>query len=156
MALLETPFSELINKPVRTIERLASSRAHSLRLRRRDDDDLVLTTASRYEQDHAVLVSASRLFAALLRDGGADNVMLRVLPEAFPWVRFLPDADTRQFLDELVQMFRSVEDLDNLAPVARLIVAWKHTAEVFADPELSAGLAQEGGDFGPVPAPSVK
>jgi hypothetical protein len=153
MALLETPFSELINKPVRTVERLTGSTAHSLRLRRRDDDDLVLTTATRYEQDHAVLNAAIRLFVALLRDGDAESYMLRVLPDVFPWTRFLPGDESQDFLNELVGTLLAAGDLDNLAPVAQIIHEWRHTAEVHADPELAAALRQEAADHGVVQPP---
>jgi hypothetical protein len=155
VTLTETSFSELINKPVRTVELLNGSHAHSIRLRRRDDVDLVLTTAWRYDQDHAIVSIATRLFVALLRDGDAQGLMVRVLPEVFPWARFLPEDDRRLFLTELVQTLRGADDLDNLAPVNQIIVEWRHTAEVHADPELAAALRQEAGDFGRVPAPIV-
>ena len=155
MTLVETSFSELINKPVRTVELLTGSYSHSLRLRRRDDVDLVLTTASRYDQDHAIVSTAVRLFVALLRDGDAQGLMVRVLPEVFPWARFLPDDDRRQFVTELVQTLRGADDLDNLAPVTQVIVEWRHTAEVHADPELAAALRLDAGDFGLVPQPTV-
>jgi hypothetical protein len=155
MALMETSFSELINKPVRTVALLTGARSPYVRLRRRDDVDLVLTTATRYDQDHAVVVAATRLVAALLRDGDADDLLMRVLPEVFPWVQFLPGADRRQFLTELVQTSRAAEDLENLAPVTQVIVEWRHTAEVHADPELAAALRQDAGDHGEVPAPDA-
>ena len=41
----EVPFSELINRPKATTAKLAASRVRELRLRRRDDDDLVLREA---------------------------------------------------------------------------------------------------------------
>jgi hypothetical protein len=152
---METPFSELINKPVRTVELLTGPRTHSIRLRRRDDVDLVLTTATRYDQDHAVLATATRLFAALLREDDALGLLMRVLPEVFPWVRFFSEADRHQFLTELVQTLRAAGDLENLAPVTQLIVDWRHTAEVFADPELAAVLRQDAGDYGDVSAPDA-
>lgn len=155
VTVAETNFSELINKPLRTVALLTGSLSHHLRLRRRDDVDLVLMTATRYDQDHAVVTTATRLFVALLRDGDAPGMMMRVLPEVFPWVRFLPDADRRQFLSELVQTLQAAEDLENLAPVTELIVEWRHTAEVHADPELSAALRQDAGDYGDVPAPDA-
>jgi hypothetical protein len=117
--------------------------------------DLVLTTASRYDQDHAILDTAVRLFVALLRDGDAEGLMVRVLPEVFAWAAFLPEADQRLLVTDLVQTLRGASDLNNLTPVTQLIVEWRHTAEVHADPELAAAIRQETGDFGPVPAPTV-
>jgi len=134
---------------------LTGTHAPALRLRRRDDVDLVLTTAPRYEQDHAVLSVATRLFAALMRDAETRWLMLRVLPEVFPWVRFLPADDAQLFVTELVQTLEGANDLENLAPVARLVAAWRHTAEVHADPDLIRALRQDAADHGPVPAPTA-
>ena len=45
-------------------------------------------------------------------------------------------------------------DLDNVAPVATLLAQWRHTAEVYADPNVLAILTREPeGDLGPVPTP---
>jgi hypothetical protein len=154
MAAVEAPFSDLINKPRATLELLAGSYAHSIRLRRRDDVDLVVTTASRYEQEHTVIRVAVRLFGALMRHGEMES-MLEVLPDAFPWVEFLPAGDREQFLTELVTTLRASDDIDNLAPVAQLITEWQHTAEVYADPALLAALRQDADDFGPVPVPDT-
>jgi hypothetical protein len=43
-----------------------------------------------------------------------------------------------------------------MAPVAQLFAEWRHTAEVYGDPELHAALigAHEG-DHGPVTAPAA-
>lgn len=150
---MEAPFSDLVNKPRDTVAALLQARGRLVRLRRRDAEDLVLTTAARYEQDHEVVSAATRLAVALTRHGESGRaLLLEVLPEVFPWVRFLPADDVRQFLDELVGTLQAVEDLDSAAPVAQLITEWRHTAEVHADPELLAILSQDGDDYGPVPA----
>jgi hypothetical protein len=152
MAFPEAAFSDLINKPKTTLQPLTGSTAHSIRLRRRDDVDLVVTTAARYEQEHEVLGVAVRLFSALVLHRDLES-MLSLLPEVFPWVRFLPPADHRSFLEEFVATLRGALELDNFAPVAQLITEWKHTAEVHVDPTLVAALTQEADDLGPVPAP---
>ena len=152
MSSSEAPFSDLINKPKATLQPLTGSVAHSIRLRRRDDVDLVLTTADRYEQEHEVLGMAVRFFGALVLHRDADS-MVRLLPDVFPWVTFLPVAEHRTFLDEFVTTLRGALELDNFAPVAQLITEWKHTAEVYADPTLLAALTTDTDDFGPVPAP---
>ncbi|HEX5540882.1 MAG TPA: hypothetical protein VFX60_04870 [Micromonospora sp.] len=100
--------------------------------------------------------AATRLFAALMKhDDRARTLLLEALPEVFPWVRFLPADDVQAFLTELVEVLRAVEDFDNIAAVAQLITEWRHTAEVYADPELLEILTRGGDDFGPVPAPSA-
>lgn len=78
---------------------------------------------------------------------------LDVIPEAFPWVRFLPKEDVQAFLVELIGTLRAVEELGSPAPVVQVITEWRHTAEVHADPELFATLTTDGEDYGAVPAP---
>ncbi|MEV0054837.1 DUF6247 family protein [Saccharopolyspora sp. NPDC003752] len=135
----ETPFSELINHPKATVAKLSSAR--ELLLRRRDADDLVLTTATRAEQESEMVSATTRIFIAMMRhDGAALSLLVDVVPEAFPWVKFLPAEDVRAFVVELVETLRAADAVDNPAPVVNVIAAWRHTAEVYADPELYAQL----------------
>ncbi|MFI9385329.1 hypothetical protein [Kutzneria sp. NPDC052558] len=155
-AMPEAPFSELINKPKDTVAKLASTPKQKLRLKRRDSADLLLTTVERAEQDGEVLSATTRIFVALIaKDAAARTLLTEVIPEAFPWVRFLPKQDVQQFLVELVETLRAAEDLDNLAPVAQLIVEWKHTAEVHSDPELKRALTHDLGDLGSLLPPEA-
>ncbi|MPZ28359.1 MAG: hypothetical protein GEV12_18580 [Micromonosporaceae bacterium] len=153
-ALAEALFSDLVNRPRDTVAKLAASANRSLRLRRRGAEDLVLTTASRYEQDHEVSSATVRFFMAMVKHNDqARELLLHALPEVFPWVRFLPDEDARAFLADLVDTLRAAEAINNSAPVAQLITEWRHTAEVHADPHLREVLSREADDFGPVPPP---
>ncbi|MEJ2856769.1 MULTISPECIES: hypothetical protein [unclassified Saccharothrix] len=156
-AQVEVPFSDLINKPKDTVAKLKQAPGERLRLRRRDDEDLVLTTASRAARTPASDSVATRMFVAMMqRDPGVRTLVTEVVPEVFPWVRYLPTESVREFVVELVEALRATDDLDTKAPVDVVIAAWKHTAEVYADPELLKALTQaEHGDFGPVPPPEV-
>ncbi|POX99125.1 hypothetical protein C3469_01110 [Mycobacterium kansasii] len=152
----EVSFSDLQLKGKATIERwLRSSAGRPLRVRRRDAEDLVLTTASRAAQEREAASATSRLFVAMMRHGrGARDLVNEALSEAFPWVAFLSRAEVHEFVDELVATMRAADSIDNPAPVAQLIESWRHTAEVLADPELAAVLtAPSDGDYGRVPAP---
>jgi hypothetical protein len=152
----EVNFSDLSNKPVETVRKLQHSPSRSLRVRRRgDEEDLVLTTASRAAQDDEVMSATTKIFLALMQhDPRVVTLVTEVLPEAFPWVRFLPKEDVQGFVVELVGTLKAADSLDNLAPVAQVIVGWRHTAEVYADPEVLAVLLhQDIEDFGPVPEP---
>ncbi|MET7510467.1 hypothetical protein [Streptomyces albidoflavus] len=146
-------FSELVNRNRRTLARLEDSR--SLLLRRRDGEDLVLTTASRAEQDRTVVSAATRMLLAMARrEPGSMELLLDLLPDAFPWVRFLPETDLHAFAVELVDTMRAADSVGNNASVAQLLVEWQHTAEVHSDPELLAALTTDHGeDYGPVPDP---
>lgn len=156
MQLSAVPFSELIQKPGDTVAKLKASVSRSLRLKRRDDADLVITTAERAEQENTVVSAVTRTFVALMQhDDRARTLLVDVVPEAFPWVRFLPLEDRRAFVVELVEVLRAAESFDppNPAPIAQVIAEWQHTAEVHADPELASLLRQETEDLGPVPPP---
>ena len=147
----EVPFSELLHHPAATTGRL--SRVRALRLRRRDAGDLALMPVEQMERDGAVVGFASRLLAGLLRSGN-EAALRQALPEALPWVAFLPEDDLGAFTAELASVARGAADLDNLAPVAVLLAQWRHTAEIHADPALRDLITREpGGDLGPVPVP---
>lgn len=143
MSVLETNLSDLLNKPKVTLAALRGARR--IRLRRRDDEDLVLTTAARAEQDSAVLGATSRMFVEMMRTPQGRTLVLDVLPATFPWVRYLPAPDVREFSVELVGALGAAVDLDSTAAVAQLITEWRHTAEVHADPELYAALTADSG-----------
>ncbi|KJS62966.1 hypothetical protein VM95_05630 [Streptomyces rubellomurinus] len=151
VAFEDVPFSELLHHPAATTRRLDAVRA--LRLRRRDSEDLALMRIDQMERDATVVDFTSRLMAGLVRTGNAA-VLRQALPEALPWITFLPDGDVETLLAELVDTARGAVALDNLAPIALLLAQWKHSAEVYADPALLAILTREPeGDLGPVPLP---
>ena len=148
----DVPFSELLHHPALTAERLKTVRA--LRLRRRDADDLALMRIEQLERDESVLEFTVRLLAGMVSSEHAELIR-RLLPDALPWVTFLPDADFDAFVTELLAVARGASELGNLAPVAVLLTQWRHTAEVYADPVLLETLtAEPEGDLGAVPVPS--
>jgi hypothetical protein len=152
----EVNLSDLLNKPKATLARLASNRR--LLLRRRDDEDLVLTTAERAAQDRAVVRDTTRLFAEMMRaDPAVMTLAVQVLPAIFPWVRHLNEDEKREFAAEWLATLSAAAEMDNNAAVETVVAKWRHTAEVYADPELYAILTRETGkgDYGPVPPPEV-
>jgi Family of unknown function (DUF6247) len=152
----EVNLSELLNKPKATLARLASNRR--LLLRRRDAEDLVLTTAERAAQDTAVVRDTTRLFREMMRrDPAVMTLAVQVLPAVFPWVRHLPEDARGEFAAEWLDTLSAATELENNAAVETVVAAWQHTAEVYADPELYAILTREldGTDYGPVPRPEV-
>ncbi|MFZ3498417.1 hypothetical protein ACODT5_35195 [Streptomyces sp. 5.8] len=146
-------FSELVNKNKQTLARLKES--PRLLLHRRDGEDLVLTTAARAEQDQTVVSAATRMLAAMARkEPGSTELLLDILPDAFPWVRFLPEPDVHAFAVELVDTMRAADSIANSASVAQLLTAWQHTAEVHSDPDLLVALTTDhDADYGPVSDP---
>jgi len=150
----DVPFSELLHHPAATAERLNTVRA--LRLRRRDAADLALMRVEQLERDDLVADFTASLLAVLVR---SENIAVvrQILPEAIPWMTFLPAGDIDEFLEELVSVAPGAAEQDNLAPVAVLLAQWRHTAEVYADPVLLEILTREpDGDLGPVPVPETE
>jgi len=152
-------FSDLQLRGKATVEAwLRESASRMLVVHRRDAEDLVLTTASRAAQAREASSATSRLLVALMQhDPQVGNLLTDVVPQVFPWVAFLSREEAHEFVEELVTTIKAAESIDNPAPVAQVIEAWRHTAEVLADPELAAVLTAPGdSDYGSVPEPGVR
>jgi hypothetical protein len=143
--LQEVNFSELLQHPNRTVEKLKATRRRALRVRRRgSEDDLVLTTVARASEDGELADVAARLLRAVMSNPVVrSEFLLEILMQVFPWIRFLPDNDRLTFAQELVDVMDASGALDTPGPVLCLITQWRHTAEVYADPDLLAALLSE-------------
>jgi hypothetical protein len=149
---VETTWSELLQQPNKTLDKLRGHRA--LRVHRRDAEDLVVTTASKAAEATEVSSATTRMFVALMqRDARARELVTEILPTAFPWIRYLPTEDVRAFVLELMEELERADSLENPAPVAHLLAAWRATAESYADPDFMAALRNGGQEIGPVPEP---
>ncbi|WP_328396839.1 hypothetical protein [Nocardia sp. NBC_00416] len=157
MTVHEVSFSDLQLHGKATVERLRKSPGQSLLVRRRDAEDLLLTTAARAELEHKAASVTTRMFIALMqRDPKVRELVTDVLPDVFPWVAFLSREEVQEFVLELVSTMRAAESLDNPAPVVQVIDSWRHTAEVLADPVLAEILSTEtDADLGTVPHPDA-
>jgi hypothetical protein len=156
--LQEVNFSDLLQRPNETVALLKTSRSRALRVHRRgSEDDLVLTTAARASQDGELLEVATRVLRAVMSNPAVRSQhLLDILPKVFPWIRFLVPDDEMAFAQELIDVMDASEDLGSPAPVLQVINEWRHTAEVYADPELLAALRSDViGDFGAVPEPGA-
>jgi hypothetical protein len=157
--LQEVNFSDLLQRPNETVEKLKSSRNRALRVHRRgSEDDLVLTTLGRETEDSRLVGLAVRVLRAVMSDPVLrSHTLLDILPQIFPWSQFLPPDGRIEFAQEFVDMMEASADLAVSAPVLVLIDQWRNTAEIYADPELLAILSSpRGGDFGAVPRPTVE
>lgn len=150
--LEDLPFTEFIQRPTAATGRLATVRA--LRLRRRDADDLVVMSAARAEHEREVIELTARLLSSLVLHTGGHALLQELLPEVLPWAQFLPAADRRILVQEFIKVTEAAASIDNMSPIAQLLIEWRHTAEVHADPELHALLATPyGEDHGPALPP---
>lgn len=152
LPLEDVPFTEFIQRPTAATGRLATVRA--LRLRRRDADDLVVMSAARAEREREVIELTARLLSSLVHHANGPALLQELLPEILPWTRFLPAIDRQNLIQEFTEVTGAAASVDNVAPIAQLLIEWRHTAEVHADPELHALLsAPRGEDHGPVLPP---
>jgi phytoene dehydrogenase-like protein len=148
----QVPFTELLREPSATAGRLRDTRR--LRLRRRDAEDLMLQSAERAAREDEVIDLSARLLAGFVHDADGARILHRILPQALPWVTFLPVKAVDALVEELVATLRAAVSIDNLWPVSQLLVEWRHTAEIYADPALYAAATRLLGDGGgPVPRP---
>ncbi len=68
--------------------------------------------------------------------------------------RFLLAAYCHTLVQEFIDVTEAAASVDNMSPIAQLLIEWRHTAEVHVDPELHALLsAPRGEDHGPAPPP---
>ncbi|MEU5081428.1 MULTISPECIES: hypothetical protein [Streptomyces] len=136
----QVPFSELMRKQSEVADKAAHGKG--VLLRRRNEEDLVLMSAAHAESTANGFSVASRMFVSLMKHDAGARELLMVLPDVFPWVRYLPEEDVREFLVDLVQTIDACDDLENLAPLETAVAAWRSTAEVYADPKLRAALTE--------------
>ncbi|MFD1522605.1 hypothetical protein [Pseudonocardia yunnanensis] len=66
----------------------------------------------------------------------------------------LPESERRRFATDVVRAFEASAESGRWSALAQVIVEWKATAAIYADPALVEELSRPlDGDFGPVPAP---
>lgn len=126
------PFSDFLRQPKETTGRLAQVR--SLRLFRRDAEDLVLMYEHRAEAESMAVDTTARLLAAVTQRH--PDLVNDFLPAVLPWVRLLPDQEQITFAHEFVSTAEASGSLGSPAALAQLLIEWRHTAEVHSDPEL--------------------
>ncbi len=99
--------------------------------------------------DLVVTMSAPRSTLELCID--AEDLVLD-----FAWARLLSEAEVDTFARELADSLRVGASLNSPAPSAQTIEQWRHTAEVYADPELARVLrTSTTDDLGAVRAPEL-
>ncbi|MYW03307.1 prevent-host-death family protein [Streptomyces sp. SID3343] len=153
MSTLTVAFSDLSKNSKRVAETV--ERAQRVHVTRRDGEDLYLTTERHDRQREETADVTSRLFAALIGSDEGARAVLLALPTVFPWVRHLSADEVREFVVDLVDATRDVAELDVHSTLHRVIVEWRATARILADPELAALLAEplQDEDHGEVLAP---
>lgn len=133
--MIERPFSDLLRHPKDVARDVEDG---DVLLRRRDEPDLRLSRADREGDRAEAFASVGRA----LRNLAVHNpkALTEALGDAFPWLEFLPVPDRRVFVDEFSRVVTAAAALDNYAPLSQLVLEWRATAEVHADPKLARRL----------------
>ncbi|MEU9830131.1 hypothetical protein AB0D67_01200 [Streptosporangium sp. NPDC048047] len=140
MAVPTVPFSDLSKHSKQVAETI--DQFHRVHVKRRDGEDLFISTAQHDRQREETADVAARMIAALLSSDEGVRVILHALPVVFPWGRHLSADERREFAQELVDATRDAVDLDVHATLHRVIVEWRATARILADPALTAQLTR--------------
>ncbi|MEU7830518.1 MULTISPECIES: hypothetical protein [unclassified Nonomuraea] len=140
MATPTVPFSDLSKHSKRVAATL--SRVHRLHVKRRDGEDLYITTARHDGERKETADVVSRLLAALVASDEGTRAVERALPVVFPWARHLSVGERQEFFRDIVDATRDVVDLDVHATLHRVTAEWRATARILADPALAAQAGQ--------------
>ena len=153
MSTPAVPFSDLSKHSKRVAETV--ERAQRVHVTRRDGENLYLTTERHDQEREETADVTARLFAALISSDEGKRAVLQAVPVVFPWARRLSTVEVQDFVTDLVQATRDAAELDVHSNLHRVIVEWRATARILADPELAAQLTGPlpGEDHGEVLAP---
>ncbi|MBH0781516.1 hypothetical protein [Nocardia bovistercoris] len=130
------PFSDLIRKQTAVFPALADA---DVVLERRDAENLVLSRAERFEAKDAAVRLLARTVAIIAKSnrGLAEDVFAQELP----WLTWLPEEGRVEAVAELLDQLIAGAATGLFTPFARDLIAWQHTAEIHARPELAHRLA---------------
>jgi hypothetical protein len=150
MATKSFPYSMFLRGPSQVLPTLDNA---DVVLERRDDEDLILMRAERFEAGTASLRIAARALAIIARRNG--DLAEEVLTEELPWVTWLPAAERHECIQELLTHLVAGADTGELLPFGRALASWRSTAIVWSDPRLARELQGPFPGDGPeVPRPS--
>ena len=147
----EATLTDFLRDPNSIVEKLERQ---DVVLRRRNAGDLRLSLQSRSEADD----EGVRFIAHLLGQALTDDVLgarLVSAAAAIPWVTLLPERSRQTFVSELIRTAEAAAELGSMAPLTQLLIEWKATAAIHADPVLAVQLNRPIAEIGSrIPAPS--
>ena len=147
----EATLTDFLRDPNSIVEKLERQ---DVVLRRRNAGDLRLSLQSRSEADD----EGVRFIAHLLGQALTDDVLgarLVSAAAAIPWVTLLPERSRQTFVSELIRTAEAAAELGSMAPLTQLLIEWKATAAIHADPALAVQLNRPIAEIGSrIPAPS--
>jgi hypothetical protein len=146
----EVQWSELQRDP-RGVAALADR--GDVRIRRRDGVPLLLVREDRAHAAADGALAAARALRNALVHLDAEGAHA-ALAEEFPWADLLPVPERRRFVIDFVRAVQASAELGQWDVLSQVLVEWRATAAIHADPGLAAELSRPvGDDLGPIPAP---
>ncbi len=152
MVVTEVPYSSFLRGPSEVLPALEHG---DVQLDRRDAEALVMTRARRYR----AAMRGTSLASAMVRDLAKNDAELagRLLAEQLPWLAWMPKAEQEDCLSEILTHLAAAAETGTFEPFARALTEWEHTAEVWADPDLSKRLSSEfPGNAKAIPRPKAQ
>ncbi|KAB8197744.1 hypothetical protein FH608_004270 [Nonomuraea phyllanthi] len=135
MATRSFPYSTFLRGPSEVLPTLDDA---DVILERRDDENLILMRAERFEAGAASLRIAGRALATVARRNA--SLAEEVLAEELPWLTWLPETERHQCVRELLDHLIAGADTGEFLPFARSLISWRSTAVVWSDPRLAREL----------------
>jgi hypothetical protein len=135
MATKSFPYSTFLRGPSEVLPTLDHA---DVVLERRDDENIILMRAERFEAGAASLRIAARALAIVARRN--SDLAEEVLAEELPWLTWLPDTERHACVHELLNHLIAGADTGELLPFARSLTSWRSTAVIWSDPELARDL----------------
>ncbi len=145
MAVQTFPYSTFLRGPTQILPSLTDA---DVILERRDEENLVLTRAERFEAVATGLRFAARSLAILARRH--RDLAEAALAEELPWLTWLPADERPTCVRELLADLVAGADTGLLTPFARNLASWRSTAEAWSDPRLARELQGPFDGDGPV------
>jgi hypothetical protein len=145
MAVQTFSYSSFLRGPSQVLPSLADA---DVILERRDEENLVLSRAERFDAVALGLRIAARSLAILARRH--RDLAEAALAEELPWLTWLPDEERAACVRELLADLVAGADTGLLMPFARNLASWRSTAEIWSDPRLARTLQGPFDGDGPV------
>jgi hypothetical protein len=134
----EVQWSELQRDP-KGVAALADQ--GDVRVKRRDGVPLLLVREDSASSAADGALTAARALRSALAHLSAEDAS-DTLTEEFPWADLLPESDRRRFAADFVRAVQASAELGRWSVLAQVIVEWKATAAIYADPALVEELSR--------------
>lgn len=137
-AVVEFNLSDLVRNPTRVTEQ--AERGEVI-LHRRGKEDLRLALASHQANASVATEDLARVLAALARGEEGRTALRASMAGVYPWLRFLPETERDECLDDLLEAATACASIENFAAYRAAVASWRSTAEIYSDPDLFARLS---------------